>query len=47
MKKLNLQLAQEKLYQSKINDLDKNLNNLLRMEKEIALAKRIDDQLER
>ena len=47
MKKLDLETAQENLYNSKLKDLDKNLKALLRTEKENALAKRIDDSLER
>ena len=47
MKKINLETAQNNLYTSDIKDLDKNLKNLLRAEKEYALARRIDDRLER
>ena len=47
MKKINLETAQNNLYTSDIKDLDKNLKNLLRAEKEYALARRIDDSLER
>ena len=47
MKKLDLYTAQTNLYNSKVKDLDKNLKALLRSEKECALAKKIDDSLER
>lgn len=47
MGKMNLKNAQNNLYNSEIKNLDKNLKNLLRAEKEVALAKRIDDELER
>ena len=47
MKQINIEKIQERLYNSKLEDLDKNLKALLRAEKERALAKRIDDQLER
>lgn len=47
MGKMNLKTAQNNLYNSEIKNLDKNLKNLLRAEKEVALAKRIDDELER
>ncbi len=47
MGKINLETAQENLYTSNIKNLDKNLKALLRAEKEVALAKRIDDELER
>jgi len=47
MDKISLQTAQENLYKSDIKNLDKNIKALLRAEKESALAKRIDDCLER
>ena len=47
MDKISLQTAQENLYKSDIKNLDKNIKALLRAEKESALAKRIDDFLER
>lgn len=47
MGKISLETAQENLYASNIKHLDKNLIALLRTEKEIALARRIDDELER
>ena len=47
MEKISLSTAQQNLYDSDINHLDKNLKALLRAEKELALAKRIDDSLER
>jgi len=47
MRKLDLYKAEENLYNSDIKHIDKNLKALLRIEKELALAKRIDDELER
>lgn len=47
MEKINLKTAQDNLYNSEIKNLDKNLKTLLRTEKEVALAKLIDDELER
>ena len=47
MEKITLQTAQENLYNSDIKHLDKHLKKLLKIEKEVALAKRIDDELER
>ena len=46
MENKKLLTAQEKLYNSPVKKIDKNLKNLLRTQKEIALAKRIDDELE-
>lgn len=47
MGKINLETATQNLYNSDINDIDKNLKALLRAQKESSLAKRIDDELER
>ena len=47
MGKIDLITAQKRLYASEIKDLDKNIKNLLKAEKESALAKKIDDSLER
>ena len=47
MNKLKLTSLREKLYSSNVKNIDKNLKNLLRAEKEMALARRIDDELQR
>ncbi|MBQ9790193.1 MAG: hypothetical protein IJW24_01185 [Clostridia bacterium] len=39
--------AEEKLYNSKIKDIDKNLKALIRAQKDAILASRLDDELER
>ena len=39
--------AENKLYNSKLNKLDKNLKNLIRTQRDIASAYKIDDELER
>lgn len=39
--------AQKRLYNGKTKDIEKNLKALIRAEKEFALAKHIDDELER
>ena len=46
MARINLIEAQRRLYHGETKNIDKNLRKLLRAEKEYALARRIDDELE-
>ena len=39
--------AQNALYSGNVKDIDRNLKSLLRVQKEIALAHKLDDELER
>ena len=39
--------AQQKLYNGKTKDIDKNLKALIKAQKEAILARKIDDELER
>ena len=39
--------AEEKLYTSSIKNIDQNLKSLIRIQKEVYLAQKIDDELER
>ena len=39
--------AENKLYNDDIKYIDKNLKNLIRTQKDIAIAHKIDDELER
>ena len=39
--------AEKRLYNGKIKDIDKNLKALIRAQKDAAIGKQIDDELQR